>query len=41
MYCSTGKMGDGKIAVFSLDDCVRISTGERKDKAILGKGSEE
>ncbi|MFZ5800016.1 MAG: P-II family nitrogen regulator [Candidatus Omnitrophota bacterium] len=35
MHCSTGKAGDGKIAVLPLDDCVRVSTGERKNKAIL------
>lgn len=35
MHCSTGKMGDGKIAVIPLDDCVRVRTGERKNKAIL------
>ncbi|MEW6008176.1 MAG: P-II family nitrogen regulator [Candidatus Omnitrophota bacterium] len=35
MHCSTGKFGDGKIAVISLDDCVRVRTGERKNKAIL------
>ncbi|PIP20633.1 MAG: transcriptional regulator [Candidatus Omnitrophica bacterium CG23_combo_of_CG06-09_8_20_14_all_40_11] len=35
MQCSTGKMGDGKIAVIPLDDCVRVRTGERKNKAIL------
>jgi len=38
MYCSSGKMGDGKIAVIPLDDCVRVRTGERKNKAIVGKG---
>lgn len=38
MYCSTGKMGDGKIAILPMDDCIRISTGERKEKAITGKG---
>lgn len=37
-YCSSGKMGDGKIAVMPLDDCIRISTGERKNKAILKRG---
>ncbi len=37
-YCSSGKMGDGKIAVMPLDDCIRISTGERKNKAILKSG---
>jgi len=35
MHCSAGKMGDGKIAVIPLDDCVRVRTGERKNKAIL------
>lgn len=35
MHCQTGKMGDGKIAVIPLDDCVRVRTGERKNKAIL------
>ena len=35
MHCSTGKMGDGKIAVLPIDDCVRVRTGERKNKAIL------
>ncbi len=34
-YCSTGELGDGKIAVMPLDDCIRISTGERKNKSIL------
>jgi nitrogen regulatory protein P-II 1 len=37
-YCSTGKIGDGKIVVSPVDDCIRISTGERKNKAILKKG---
>ena len=35
MHCSTGKMGDGKIAVLPLEDCVRVRTGERNNKAIL------
>src|SRR3989338_5897182 len=35
MHCSTGKMGDGKIAVLPMDDCVRVRTGERKNKAIF------
>ena len=34
-YCSTGELGDGKITVMPLDDCIRISTGERNNKAIL------
>jgi nitrogen regulatory protein P-II 1 len=35
MYCSTGKMGDGKIAVLPLEDCVRVSSGQRNSQAIL------
>lgn len=35
MYCQSPKMGDGKIAVLPLDDCIRVRTGERKNKAIL------
>jgi len=34
-YCSAGKLGDGKIVVSPIDDCIRISTGERENKAIL------
>jgi nitrogen regulatory protein P-II 1 len=30
----TGQIGDGKIFVLSLDDCVRIRTGERGPDAI-------
>ena len=30
----TGQIGDGKIFVLSLDDCVRIRTGERGAAAI-------
>ncbi len=30
----TGEMGDGKIFVFSLDNAVRIRTGENGDNAI-------
>lgn len=30
----TGNIGDGKIFVLSLDDCVRIRTGERGSEAI-------
>ncbi|MGE3805109.1 MAG: P-II family nitrogen regulator [Gemmataceae bacterium] len=30
----TGKIGDGKIFVLPLDDCVRIRTGERGGQAI-------
>lgn len=35
LHCAAGKMGDGKIAVLPVDDCVRIRTGERNRKAIL------
>lgn len=41
MHCQSGKMGDGKIVVIPLDDCVRVRTGERKNKAILSKGERE
>ena len=30
----TGESGDGKIFVMALEDCVRISTGQRGDDAI-------
>ena len=30
----TGKIGDGKIFVLDLEDCVRIRTGERGSQAI-------
>ncbi len=30
----TGQVGDGKIFVLSLEDCVRIRTGERGTQAI-------
>jgi nitrogen regulatory protein P-II 1 len=30
----TGKIGDGKIFVLDLSDCVRIRTGERGNEAI-------
>src|SRR5215212_1782646 len=30
----TGQIGDGKIFVLSLEDCVRIRTGERGGQAI-------
>ncbi len=30
----TGKIGDGKIFISSLEDAVRIRTGERGDKAV-------
>jgi nitrogen regulatory protein P-II 2 len=30
----TGKLGDGKIFVYNLDECVRIRTAERGPEAI-------
>lgn len=30
----TGEIGDGKIFVYSLDDVIRIRTGERGEEAI-------
>lgn len=30
----TGELGDGKIFVLDLDDCIRIRTGERGTEAI-------
>jgi nitrogen regulatory protein P-II 1 len=30
----TGKIGDGKIFILPLDDCIRIRTGERGPEAI-------
>jgi nitrogen regulatory protein P-II 1 len=30
----TGKIGDGKILVLDLDECIRIRTGERGGNAI-------
>jgi len=38
--CQAGDMGDGKIAVLPMGDCIRISSGERKNRAILKKGKE-
>lgn len=34
MKAKTGKIGDGKIFVMSLDETVRIRTGEKGDSAI-------
>ena len=31
---NTGKVGDGKIFVYSLDDAVRIRTGEQGEEAL-------
>jgi nitrogen regulatory protein P-II 1 len=30
----TGEMGDGKIFIKPVDDCIRIRTGERGDIAL-------
>ena len=30
----TGKIGDGKIFILDLDDCIRIRTGEKGQEAI-------
>jgi len=30
----SGEIGDGKIFVYNLDDCIRIRTGERGGEAI-------
>lgn len=32
--CSTGKIGDGKIFVYPVEEIIRISTGERGDAAL-------
>jgi len=32
--CKTGKLGDGKIAVYEIQDLVRIRTGERGEVAV-------
>lgn len=32
--CRTGKLGDGKIFIFPVDEVIRIRTGERGDKAL-------
>jgi len=36
----TGHIGDGKIFVLPLEDCIRIRTGERGVKAIGGASEE-
>ncbi len=33
-HSKTGKIGDGKIFVYSLEDVVRIRTGETGDEAV-------
>lgn len=32
--CSTGKIGDGKIFIYPLEEIVRIRTGEKGDGAL-------
>ena len=34
--CATGKVGDGKIFVYQIDDAIRIRTGEQGPEAIVG-----
>jgi nitrogen regulatory protein P-II 1 len=36
----TGKVGDGKIFVLPMEECIRIRTGERGIKAIGGSSEE-
>ncbi|MCK4851729.1 MAG: P-II family nitrogen regulator [Candidatus Omnitrophica bacterium] len=33
--CRTGELGDGKIIVSPMDECIRIRTGQRGDEAIF------
>lgn len=33
--CFSGKAGDGKVAVMPMDNCIRIRTKEKMDKAII------
>lgn len=33
-HLSTGKIGDGKVAVLNLEELMRIRTGERGNKAL-------
>jgi nitrogen regulatory protein P-II 1 len=37
---SKGKVGDGKIFILDLEDCIRIRTGEKGVNAIGGKSKE-
>ena len=32
--CKTGQLGDGKIAIFSVEDLIRIRTNERGEVAV-------
>lgn len=33
--CRSGELGDGKIVVLSMDDALRIRTGERREEALI------
>jgi len=33
--CREEKLGSGKIAVLPMDDCIRVRTGEKGDKAVF------
>ena len=33
--CASGKLGDGKVAILPVDDCIRVRTGERGKKALF------
>ncbi len=35
--CKTGQVGDGKIFVYTIEDAVRIRTGDRGPAAIIGE----
>ncbi|MFZ3589178.1 P-II family nitrogen regulator [Bacillus sp. DJP31] len=35
LSCSTGTIGDGKIFIIPIEDCIRIRTGQRGNEAIL------
>ncbi|HAH19774.1 MAG: hypothetical protein A2Y00_10645 [Omnitrophica WOR_2 bacterium GWF2_43_52] len=34
-HCASGKLGDGKIAVLPMEDCIRVRTGARKQTALF------
>ncbi len=38
--CRTGKIGDGKIFISTVEEAVRIRTGERGSSALAGTGVE-
>ena len=37
----TGRIGDGKVFVWPVEEAVRICTGEREERAIRSSSSEE